>query len=358
MKRVLKLLLILLLLILAAAAGLVIWLSATEFRPRSIEQVEVSGGSEFKELKLGEELELLCWNIGYGGLGKESDFFMDGGSMVTPPSQDTVRKNLEGIRETIANTPADIWLFQEVDVKSARSGYQNQFPILLNSVQGLGALAYNYDCPFVPIPLPPIGQVESGIATVTGSLKTIGTPQRISLPCPFSWPVRTANIKRCLLVTRVQLEDSEQELVLVNLHLEAYESGEGRIAQTRQLMEVMQAEYEKGNYVLCAGDFNHDFTCDSIEYFNPGSGESFSWCAPFPDDIIPEGFIKCADYAEGMVPSTRNTDIPYSEDSFVVILDGFIVSDNIEYTYVQNVDEGFQYTDHNPVVLKFILKDN
>ena len=40
MKRVLKLLLILLLLILAAAAGLVIWLSATEFRPRSIEQVE------------------------------------------------------------------------------------------------------------------------------------------------------------------------------------------------------------------------------------------------------------------------------------------------------------------------------
>ena len=124
------------------------------------------------------------------------------------------------------------------------------------------------------------------------------------------------------------------------------------------LFEDMQREYKQGNYVLCAGDFNHDFTGDSIESFNPGSEESFSWCAPFPDEIIPDGFAKVTDYAEEMVPSTRNTDIPYSEDSFVVILDGFIVSDNIECTYVQNVDEKFRYTDHNPVVLKFLLKDH
>ena len=57
-----------------------------------------------------------------------------------------------------------------------------------------------------------------------------------------------------------------------------------------------------------------------------------------------------------MVPSSRNTDIPYSEDSFVVILDGFVISDNVSCNYVQIQDEGFKYTDHNPVVMKFTLK--
>ena len=34
----------------------------------------------------------------------------------------------------------------------------------------------------------------------------ISSAERIKLPCPFSWPVRTANLKRCLLITRVPLE--------------------------------------------------------------------------------------------------------------------------------------------------------
>ena len=118
-------------------AGLIAFLSVTEYKPADIQPAEhiVSASGT---VPVGQSLTVCSWNIGYGGLGKESDFFMDGGSMVDPPSQDTVRKNLEGIRSFIANTPADVWLFQEVDVDSARTGRQNQFPILLNSVQGLG----------------------------------------------------------------------------------------------------------------------------------------------------------------------------------------------------------------------------
>ncbi|MBE6876142.1 MAG: hypothetical protein E7496_05345 [Ruminococcus sp.] len=52
-----------------------------------------------------------------------------------------------------------------------------------------------------------------------------------------------------------------------------------------------------------------------------------------------------------------NTIEPYNENSFVVILDGFIISDNIECTYVQNIDTGYQCTDHNPVLMKFMLED-
>ena len=92
MKKVFRLLLILLLLILAAAAALVLWLSVTEFRPKAVEQVAVSGGTESLALSRGEEMELLCWNIGYGGLGKESDFFMDGGKNVKAADEETVKR--------------------------------------------------------------------------------------------------------------------------------------------------------------------------------------------------------------------------------------------------------------------------
>ena len=119
----------------------------------------------------------------------------------------------------------------------------------------------------------------------------------------------------------------------------------------------MKAEYDKENYVICGGDFNHDFTSDSKEYFNPGTDKTYSWCYPFPAEVIPEGFSRCIDYTEGMTATSRYTNEPYNENSFVVILDGFIVSDNVDCTYVQNIDTGYQCTDHNPVLMKFLLKD-
>lgn len=73
-------------------------------------------------------------------------------------------------------------------------------------------------------------------------------------------------------------------------------------------------------------------------------------------ELIPEGFSCVTDYKSGLRPSTRNTYIPYSPESFVVTLDGFIVSDNVQPDYVDVVDTGFLYSDHNPVELRFILK--
>lgn len=37
-------------------------------------------------------------------------------------------------------------------------------------------------------------------------------------------------------------------------------------------------------------------------------------------------------------------------------LDGFIVSDNVQPDYVDVLDTGFLYSDHNPVELRFKLK--
>ena len=92
------------------------------------------------------------------------------------------------------------------------------------------------------------------------------------------------------------------------------------------------------------------------ELLNPGTDRTYSWCQPLPAEILPEGFFLCADYGSGLTPSTRYTDIPYGPDSFMVVLDSFIISDNVQCNYTQVMDTGFLYSDHNPVVLRFELQ--
>lgn len=210
----------------------------------------------------------------------------------------------------------------------------------------------NYSCPFVPFPWPPMGRVNSGVMTVS-DFAVSGDAERISLPCPFSWPVSTANLKRCLLVTRYDLPDTGKQLVVVNLHLEAYDDGEGKAAQTQALFEVLEQEYAAGNYVIAGGDFNQTFpgTLDSWpitndEYWAPGV---------LTDDMLPEGWSFAFDASN---PTCRLNNAPYdAETSQHYVLDGFIVSPNVNVESVETLDIGFDYSDHAPVVLDITLKE-
>jgi hypothetical protein len=118
----------------------------------------------------------------------------------------------------------------------------------------------------------------------------------------------------------------------------------------------MQAEYEKGNYVVCGGDFNHDFTGESTKLLN-GATVDFGWAQPFPTEQLPAGLSRCINYTSPLVPTCRNCDIPYEEGNFTIIVDGFLVSDNVTCNTVENVQTHFAYSDHNPVLLQFELKE-
>lgn len=48
-----------------------------------------------------DTLNLMIWNLGYGGLGAGSDFVADGGQSYLPPSSAAVRTNIDGIDRTI-----------------------------------------------------------------------------------------------------------------------------------------------------------------------------------------------------------------------------------------------------------------
>jgi endonuclease/exonuclease/phosphatase family metal-dependent hydrolase len=338
-------------------AALLVYISAVEYRPAQTETLDIRGTAG-PPPGAGVPLTVLSWNIGYAALDAGQDFFMDGGKGVRPRTGDSVRENLEGITGFIASRQDDIILIQEADTRSRRSYYIDEAAALAGLFPGSSAFAHNFLCRFVPFPFPEcIGEVSSGLLTLNAF--RVDEAVRISLPNPFSWPVRAVNLKRCLLAERIPVKPDEngegRELVLVNLHLEAYDSSGGREAQTRALMEFLYREYEKGNYCIAGGDFNQTFPgldetrfpIKSRDYFVPGV---------LSPSLLKPSWRFAADLE---TPSARLLDKPYSggpEDAQLYIIDGFILSPNVELLSVQTIDLNFRYSDHNPVEIKVLLK--
>lgn len=355
--RVLKWLLIIIAILVAIVFLYFIILTIVEYRPQDVEPIttETSLGGETKSLAVGDEVSVVTWNIGYCGLSKTADFFMDGGKAVRSQDEKSVKNNLSAIEDTLKSLNPDVIYIQEVDVNSTRSyGIDQTKDLRTNLSEYSSAFAKNFDVLWIAYPIPPMGRMLAGVQTLSKYPQT--DAERIALPNPFSWPIRTGNLKRCLLVSRTPIEGTDKELVFVNLHLEAYDSGEGKIAQTKLLSSFIQEEYEKGNYVIAGGDFNQTFSgVDASVY--PVLGEDY-WKA---------GLIEEGDFADGWQfemdtthPTCRSLDKPYAgnEGEFqFYMLDGFIVSKNLTVDRIETIDEGFENSDHNPVFLKVKIEE-
>ncbi len=340
---------IIILVILIALA--LLFLTIKEYKPEESEHVQINAGGT-KTLMQGSTISILTWNTGYGALGNNADFFMDGGTQVKTADKKRVEWNLDGIVSTVSVNNPDIVFFQEVDRKADRSFKINQEKYFAQSFTDYDSMfANNFKVSFVPYPIPPIGQVDAGIMTLSAFPVTDSI--RIQLPCPFSWPMRTCNLKRCLMISRIPIDDSKKQLVLVNLHLEAYDSGEGKKAQTKMLKDLLQTEYEKGNYVIAGGDFNQVFS-------------SMENAFPTYENMWKPGLIDEDNFEEGWqfemdneVPSCRSLDKAYidaDKDNFqYYLIDGFIISANLQLEYLETMDAGFIYTDHNPVYMRVSL---
>ena len=345
---------ILLLAVVVVCVSVVGVLTVAEYKPEDVEELSLQGEST-SGVTPGESLTVMTWNIGFGALGENADFFMDGGSHVLTADEEEVYRNLDGILETVAGVNPDIVLFQEVDRKSKRSHFIDEEAYLqtMSELDGVESFAYNYKTLYVPYPIPTLGRVESGIMTL--SRYRVDSAQRIQLPCPFSYPVRLANLKRCLMVNRIPVEGSDKELVVVNLHLEAYDSGEGKIAQTAMLKELLITEAEKGNYVIAGGDFNQTFSNVDTDLYPIVSEEM--WVA---------GGIDASEFGSSLeflmdnsAPTCRSLNRPYAgsdrENFQYYMIDGFIVSSNVNVETIETLNGEFVFTDHNPVVLKVTL---
>jgi len=326
----------------------VLYLTLSEYKPDDIENAElIKKNNSSEKLDINKSLSILTYNIGYCNDSADSDFFMDGGKRTRIESKDKVIRNMKGIEKNIKNTDSDIVFIQEADEKSKRGYGVNQVKYLSDNINGSSYFAKNFSCKYIPYPIPDtIGKVEAGIITINPY--EIISSKRYSLPVAFKYPVRVCQMKRCLLVQRIKIKNSKKELVLVNLHMEAYDDGEGKKKQTKILTDFLNKEYKKGNYCIAGGDFNQNFPgvdyskypIKNDEYFSPGTldleafGKDWTFAA---DDSLPTSRLLNEEYNEK------------SENTQLYVIDGFILSPNIKLKEVKTIDTKFNYSDHNPV---------
>lgn len=360
MKKALKIIVSVILILVLCFLMLLLVGTIKEWKPAKIEKAEMTylngKNTGKKDIELGKNYKVLTYNTGYGGLGKEEDFFMDGGTEVMPKSKDVIEKNLEGISNIIKKENADFNCLQEIDINSKRSYDTDQRNFYDKALNGNSAYADNFKVFYVPYPIKQCtGKVRAGLYTQSEYNISDGT--RVSLPVPFKWPVRLFNLKRCLLVNRVPVEGTDKEFVLINLHLEAYDDGSGKTAQTDALMKFAQKEYEKGNYVIACGDWNQSFYTDKDVFRMPK--EEDLW-RPTNIEInkkyMENGWSLVYDKS---VPSCRLNNQPYTKQNdktYHYLIDGYLVSPNIDVKKVKTLDKGFEFSDHNPVECEFSLK--
>ncbi len=352
-----KILLSLILILIFAVLAYLVYVIVTYSRIPDNTPLGIDGSAELTEVKTGETYTIATQNLGFGAYTRDFTFFMDGGTQSRAESKESVIECIDRASETVSAFNPDFILFQEVDLDSTRSYHVDQYSMLREDYSDYSSVkAVNYDSAYLMYPLTePHGASYSSMATF--SRFTIQSSLRRSFPISTSFS-KFLDLDRCYSVSRINT-DNGKELIIYNVHSSAYGgSDEIRTAQMTMLMNDMKAEYDKGNYVVCGGDFNHDFTGDSTQKLNDGMGTlDFGWAQPFPAELIPKGFSRCISYKDGETdPTCRDCDIPYEEGNFTIIVDGFIISDNIECVEIENIVTGFEYSDHNPVVMQFKLK--
>jgi endonuclease/exonuclease/phosphatase family metal-dependent hydrolase len=202
------------------------------------------------------------------------------------------------------------------------------------------------------------GVANAGILTM--SKYNMDYSKRYELPVDDSFVDKFFDLDRCINVSRYKINNSEKHLTIISVHLSAYdEFGVIRKEQMKLLKEIMQDEYNNGNYVIIGGDFNHDLVEGGSNF--PTKQLKPDWIQSLTQEEFGNNFNIVCDNTK---PSCRNADIPYEEGvTYTTVIDGFIISDNIEMVSIENIssindeDTNFLYSDHNPVKMHFKLKE-
>ena len=353
MKKLIKLLITCILCIMAVGvlyfAGVLLYGTLSEFNPVTMEELTIEN-NQILNPDSGQ-ISVLTWNIGYGGLGKEMDFFYEGGKLVRPSKQQS-EKYIQGISQFLANHDSvDIMLLQEVDFKSKRSYQANELKILQEKLPAYGSdYAVNYKSAFVPVPFSePMGKVFSGLAVF--SKYKIDTAIRVATPGSHAWPKRLFTLKRCFVVNHIPIENSDKKLVVINVHNSAFgDEEEFRKAELKLLREYLLQEFEAGNYVIAGGDWNQNppgFDNTQMEKYTSRVG----W--PIETDYLPPDWTWSWDPS---LPTNRDVKTPFDlQATQCTILDYFVTSPNIDVLNIQTIDLDFENSDHQPVIINLKL---
>ena len=350
MKIFFKLILKLIILIIVFISIGFLYLTLTDYNPKNIEII--SENDSYKQINK-TKFKILTWNIGYAGLGKEMDFFYDGGEKVRTTKTKT-QQNITAIANEISKFKnADFILLQEVDIKSKRTYNINNLTEITKVLpEYINFYATNYRVKYVVVPFSePMGEVESGIVTFT-KYNPISV-SRYSLPDNYMWPKKLFMLDRCFLVSRFKLKNNK-ELLIINTHNSAFVDEDIKTEQLKTISDFVNKEYEKGNYIVVGGDWNKNPPNYKRKCHNKIKN-SFS---TFQISRISQKIFKnWKFYYDDKTFSNRFLNEPYNKGKTQeTVLDMYLCSPNIEKIEIKTLNLEFENSDHNPVILTIKLK--
>lgn len=361
-KRIFKILVIILIVLAFVVGGYIAYMMGTYYRIADHDRIDIVN-DQSSMMQVGKEYTAVTYNIGFGAYTPDYTFFLDEGmtkdgeptvgTHSTAVSRESVEACTNGAIDTLKALNPDFLLLQEVDTDSTRSYNVNQKAAFEEAFPTLSsAFAVNFHSSYLAYPIgDPHGIVNAGLLLMGNT--RVSSATRYSYPIDEDFPTKFFDLDRCFAVERLPVSNGK-ELVLINNHMSAYtKDGTLRERQLALLCGIMEREAASGNYVIVGGDWNHALG-DSLELYE-SNYQPPTWVSEFNESLLPQGFsvVRASNIEE--VPTCRNNDEPYEKGhTYTVTVDGFVVSSNVKAT-AQNIDAGFKYSDHNPVLLTFAL---
>jgi hypothetical protein len=292
----------------------------------------------------GAVISILDWNIGYAGLGKESDFIMDGGENLLPPSVEIVEKNLAGIQNILSQNKTDLTLIQEASEPDMLNLGVDVLGGLRMSLSGYDwFFTYDFRTQFIPRS----SAVKHGLVSFS-RIKT-SPVKLIRLPLE---PTRLQGIiqRQYHIQAREITDVNENAWVVMNIHLSAFdEGGNIRVQQFEKLMQIAKTYYAEGKHVIIGGDWNMQLTL--TDFPNTTKQEDLFWLKTLPHEKIPTDWKLVFD---PNIATVRTNERPYiKNENYTTIIDGFLVSPNVDVMSVEGIDTNFEFTDHQAVLAQF-----
>ncbi len=383
MKKIIKVVLMILCVFIVIVGGYAGYVAIQYYRIADNFNLDIVQHSTINEISADDELTITTYNIGFGAYSPDFSFFMDNGTMkdgtkVTGTygkalDKEHVEYDVDGAIKVIKDINPDFAFFQEVDKKGQRSYGINQYERIENSfAQYDNHFAENFHSAYLFYPFnDPHGKNTSGIVTLSQYQIQSAIRKSFTVSTGFD---KFFDLDRCFSVSKIKVNNGKY-LVLINLHMSAYdEGGKIRAKQMKELSDFLKEMENEGNYVIAGGDFNHDlltynpqysYTKDNFPFMNQTEQVKPDWLAFFFSEdkttTLPSSYrVIAADNTS----TCRAAEMTWQPGiNFVTVVDGFIVSSNIdviENMNIQTNDEKkniteYAYSDHQPAFLKFKL---
>jgi endonuclease/exonuclease/phosphatase family metal-dependent hydrolase len=281
-------------------------------------------------------------------LGEGADLIVDNGQSLRALPASEIARAAQGIADWLATRSSDIICLQE----NAEAGFlTRKVPLRSIIEQALPDRQNIFWSDMKSVIAPALLRLNHGMSVHTRV--KLGEIRAKLFPQDDTYHLGLLKKHYGALISRSRISNTGFEWVVFNIHLSAFdERGHARRKQLQKLLSLAQQAYEAGHFVVIAGDWNMRLA--PTDFPHQTAEKDLFWVTDFPQDSPPTGWQIVVD--EGR-PTVRTLNTAYrARETYTTIVDGFVISPNVELKHVSTTDNGFEFADHHPVEAKFVAR--